>query len=184
MTTRRLQQVHPPATGTGRLSAAPDAAPESQPASPMDGPDIEVNVSMPGRWEGIARLPDGRTLAFLAHRDGQQVHVWIGGESYVFSPAAPVVRARGTLQSASDDIVCPVPGVVIAVHVAENDVVEAGQDLVIIESMKTEQIIKSPRQGIVQRVSVQPGDRVDRGMRLVVLHPLTEESGSHTPPDG
>ena len=57
---------------------------------------------------------------------------------------------------------------------AVDDVVEAGQDLVIIESMKTEQIVKSPRQGTVQRVSVQPGDRVDRGMRLVVLHPLTE----------
>jgi biotin carboxyl carrier protein len=65
--------------------------------------------------------------------------------------------------------------VVIAVHVAADDVVEAGQDLVIIESMKTEQIVKSPRQGTVQRVSVQEGDRVDRGMRLVVLVPLSEE---------
>jgi biotin carboxyl carrier protein len=46
---------------------------------------------------------------------------------------------------------------------------------VIIESMKTEQIVKSPRQGTVQRVSVQEGDRVDRGMRLVVLVPLSEE---------
>jgi biotin carboxyl carrier protein len=41
--------------------------------------------------------------------------------------------------------------------------------------MKTEQIVKSPRQGTVQRVSVQEGDRVDRGMRLVVLVPLSEE---------
>ena len=67
------------------------------------------------------------------------------------------------------------PGVVIAVHVVADDIVEAGQDLVIIESMKTEQVVKSPRQGTVQRVSVQEGDRVDRGMRLVVLVPLTDE---------
>ena len=77
-------------------------------------------------------------------------------------------------QDAGDDIVCPVPGVVIAVHVAADDVVEAGQDLVIIESMKTEQVVKSPRAGTVQRVSVQEGDRVDRGMRLVVLVPIVE----------
>jgi len=38
--------------------------------------------------------------------------------------------------------------------------------------MKTEQIVKSPRDGVVQRVSVQQGDRVDRGMRLVVLTPV------------
>jgi biotin carboxyl carrier protein len=38
--------------------------------------------------------------------------------------------------------------------------------------MKTEQVVKSPRDGTVQRVAVQPGDRVDRGMRLVALAPL------------
>ena len=147
----------------------------------MDGADIEVKSSGSGRWEGRVRLDDGRNVSFLAYLDGQQVHVWIGGESYVFSPAAPAVRSRGPRQGVSDDIVCPVPGVIIQVLVAEDDVVEAGQDLVIIESMKTEQIVKSPRQGTVQRVSVQPGDRVDRGMRLVVLHPLTEESGASGP---
>ena len=63
------------------------------------------------------------------------------------------------------------PGVVITVHVAADDIVEAGQDLVIIGSMKTEQIVKSPRDGKVERVSVQEGDQVDRGKRLVVLVP-------------
>ncbi len=170
MTTRRLQQVHPPAVGNADSSTAP----ESPPASSAGGTDIEVSVSGSGRWEGRVRLNDGRTAPFLAVGDGQQIHVWIGGESYIFGPAAPPARNRGPRQGVSDDIVCPVPGVVIAVHVTVDDLVEAGQDLVIIESMKTEQIVKSPRQGTVQRVSVQPGDRVDRGMRLVVLHPLTE----------
>ncbi|SVC32429.1 uncharacterized protein METZ01_LOCUS285283 [marine metagenome] len=38
--------------------------------------------------------------------------------------------------------------------------------------MKTEQIVKSPRDGVVERLSVVEGDRVDRGMRLVVLVPV------------
>ncbi len=160
MTTRRLQQVQPPPT---------DSAEEI-----FDGA-FDVVVPSPGRWEGKVSLADGRTVSFLAQRDGRQVHVWIAGESYVFSPPTPVARSQRAGQAASDDIVCPVPGVVIAVHVAADDVVEAGQDLVIIESMKTEQIVKSPRQGTVQRVSVQEGDRVDRGMRLVVLVPLSEK---------
>ena len=174
MTTRRLQQVHPPAP----VSGDPSTSPEVAPVSPQDGTEIEVKSSGSGRWDGTVLLDDGRSVPFLAFRDGHQVHVWIGGQSYVFSPAAPAPRARGARQGASDDILCPVPGVVIAVHVAEDDFVEAGQDLVIIESMKTEQIVKSPRQGTVQRVSVQPGDRVDRGMRLVVLQPPTDESGA------
>jgi biotin carboxyl carrier protein len=159
MTTRRLLQVHPPGPETRDTTAANDT------------PDFEIAASSPGRWEGTVRLDDGRTAPFLAYRDGQRVHVWIAGETYVFAPPAPTTRSRRPGQAASDDIVCPVPGVVIAVHVSAGHIVEAGQDLVIIESMKTEQLVKSPRAGTVERVSVQEGDRVDRGMRLVVLVP-------------
>ncbi len=90
----------------------------------------------------------------------------------MFSPVISASRRRGGQQSSTDEILCSVPGVVIAVHVSEGDTVEAGQDLLVIESMKTEQVVKSPRGGTVQRVPVQPGDRVDRGMRLVMLVPL------------
>ena len=175
MTSRRLEQVHPPGAEAGDSSDTPELAPGSATVGAGDGTDINITASSPGRWEGRIRLEGGRTVPFLAHRDGQQVHVWIAGESYVFSPPAPAVRARKSRQAASDDILCPVPGVVIAVYVVADDVVEEGQDLVVIESMKTEQIVKSPRQGTVQRVSVQEGDRVDRGMRLVVLVPIAEE---------
>ena len=175
MTTRRLRQVHPPGKEAGDPSTTPDLGPGLTMKDTGDEPDINITVSAAGRWEGRIRLDDGRDVPFLAHRDGQQVHVWIAGESYVFSPAAPAVHTRRSRQDAGDDIVCPVPGVVIAVYVAADDVVEAGQDLVIIESMKTEQIVKSHRQGTVQRVSVQEGDRVDRGMRLVVLFPISDE---------
>ena len=167
MTTRRLQQVHPPGSGVGDLSPSTEMI--EAPAS--DGAEIEVKLSSPSRWEGSVQLQDGRTVPFLAHRDGQQVHVWISGESYVFNPSTPTARARRSGQQASDDIVSPVPGVVITVHVAADDMVTAGQDLVIVESMKTEQIVKSPRDGVVQSVSVEEGDRVDKGMRLVVLVP-------------
>lgn len=160
MNTGRLEQTHPP--GMEELIAS-------------GVPGIEISAASPGRWEGTVSLDDGKAVQFVAHREGRHVHVWIAGESYVFTPPAPTTRARRTGQAVNDDIVCPVPGVVIAVHVAADDTVEAGQDLVIIESMKTQQIVKSPRDGVVQRVAVQEGDRVDRGMRLVVLAP---EDGS------
>ena len=171
MTTRRLQQTSPPEP------EADSAQPGSAPPDANGETGIDITASSPGRWEGRVRLNDGDIVPFLARRDGQQVHVWIAGQSYVFSPPAPTTRARRSGQQASDDIVCPVPGVVIAVHVAANDTVQAGQDLVIIESMKTEQIVKSPRDGVVERVAVQEGDRVDRGMRLVVLVPEVPEEG-------
>ena len=157
MTSRRLEQTHPPGV------TAPDAG-EVQ--------NVEIKSTSSGLSEGTVRLHDGRSAQFLAYRDGQQVHVWLSGESYVFTAPASATRSHRAGQSVSDDIVCPVPGVVIAVHVTVDETVEVGQDLVVIESMKTEQIVKSPRAGTVQRVSVQEGDRVDRGMRLVILEPV------------
>ena len=138
-------------------------------------PELDVISASPNRLEGRVLLEDNRSVQFLAYREGQQVYVWISGESYVFTPALPVnARSRRIDQSASNEIICPVPGVVIAIQVAAGDQVEAGQELLVIESMKTEQIIQPPRDGTVERVSVQEGDRVDRGMRLVVLTSVAE----------
>ena len=158
MTTRRLQQLHPPEStlvGAGYQA------------------DIEIAATSQDRWEGQVQLDDGRTTPFLALRDGQQVHVWLAGESYVFAPPTPI--ARRSAQPASDDIVSPVPGVVMTVLVSAGDAVEAAQDLVIIESMKTEHLVKSPRDGTVEQVLVQEGQQVERGVLLVVLVGVGEE---------
>ena len=160
MTSRRLERIYPI---------------EVMAFDSIFMPDLEITSALPNRWEGIVLLDGNRPVQFLAYREGQQVHVWISGESYVFTPASPTnARSSRIDQIASDEIICPVPGVVIAIQVAVGDMVEAGQELVVIESMKTEQIVQSPRDGTVERVSVQEGDRVDRGMRLVVLTSVAE----------
>ena len=159
MTNRRLEQIYP--LGVTALDAS-------------ESPNIDIRSISSSLLEGTVSPYDGRSIQFLAYRDGQQIHVWLAGESYVFAAPASATRSRRVGQATSADIVCRVPGVVIAVHVAVDDTVEVGQDLVVIESMKTEQIVKSPRAGTVQRVSIQEGDRVDRGMRLVVLVPVEE----------
>ena len=169
---RPLQRVHPPPRADDPAAPPTDF---QEARSPDGSTALTVLNQEQDRWEGRYRLSNGRTVSFQAHRVGQQVHLWIGGESYVFSPVISASRGRASQQIATDEILCSVPGLVIAVHVAEGDTVSAGQDLLVIESMKTEQVVKSPRDGTVQRVSVQPGDRVDRGMRLVVLVPQEAE---------
>lgn len=174
---RLLQQVHP----APRDDAAAALPPESQASEPpvatalAEEEVLHFSAQEQDFWEGRYRLGDGTAVSFQARRIGQQVHIWIGGEFFVFSPVVSASRSRRGHQISTDEILCSVPGVVIAVHVSEGDAVSAGQDLLVIESMKTEQVVKSPRDGTVQRVPVQPGDRVDRGMRLVVLVPLESD---------
>ena len=47
------------------------------------------------------------------------------------------------------------------------EVVTTGQPVIVIESMKMEQTIASPREGTVNRVLVSPGDSVAYGETLV-----------------
>ena len=74
----------------------------------------------------------------------------------------------------SSDLVAPMPGAVLATHVAAGDDVKKGQILLILEAMKMEHKITAPRAGKVAEVHVAVGDQVPNGAMLVVL----EEEGA------
>ena len=85
--------------------------------------------------------------------------------AYFEDGAAFVVRAyreEGTgLASAADgDIIAPMPGKVIAVDVAQGDMVEAGQRLLMLEAMKMEHALTAPFAGKVAELLVSEGAQV------------------------
>ncbi len=63
--------------------------------------------------------------------------------------------------------VAPVPGRVVAVEVAAGDHIEAGQTLVVLESMKVEHHVRSPQGGTVRQVLVTVGDTVEAQQLLI-----------------
>jgi acetyl/propionyl-CoA carboxylase alpha subunit len=71
----------------------------------------------------------------------------------------------------SDTLLSPMPGIVAEVKVAAGETVEAGQPLVVIESMKLFQTLTAPRAGIVATVAVTAGETIPAGHRLVALAP-------------
>ncbi len=69
-------------------------------------------------------------------------------------------------------IAAPMPGMVLKVEVAEGDVVQPGQGVVIVEAMKMENELKSTGAGRVTRVHVRRGDAVEKDQVLVELEAL------------
>lgn len=55
------------------------------------------------------------------------------------------------------------PGKILTVRVRLGDRVTYGQELCVLEAMKMEQIIRSPRDGVIDSVNVVPGDSVVNG---------------------
>lgn len=67
----------------------------------------------------------------------------------------------------SDEIVSPMPGMVIAVNVALGDRVDVGDPLVVIEAMKMEHIVRARRPGHVLQCNVVFGAKVRVGQLLL-----------------
>ncbi len=58
-------------------------------------------------------------------------------------------------------------GLVVDVPVHIGDEVEKGQTLVVLESMKMQMQLRSPRAGRLDKVNVQAGSQVEKGALLV-----------------
>ena len=67
------------------------------------------------------------------------------------------------------------PGWWSSLHCEAGQVVEAGQVLVVIESMKLQTELAAPRDGIVDRVFAGIGDTFDRDAPLVTLQGQDKE---------
>lgn len=65
------------------------------------------------------------------------------------------------------EIKAPMPGLVLKVLVEENVEVKKGDNLLVLEAMKMENILKSTTDGIVSKVAVKQGDKVDKNQILV-----------------
>ena len=55
-------------------------------------------------------------------------------------------------------LLCPMPGLVVSIAVAEGDKVEAGQPLATVEAMKMENILRAEKAGVVAKLLAKPGD--------------------------
>ena len=55
-------------------------------------------------------------------------------------------------------LLCPMPGLIVKIHVEEGQEVQEGQALCTVEAMKMENILRAERKGVVARINAGPGD--------------------------
>jgi biotin carboxyl carrier protein len=72
---------------------------------------------------------------------------------------------------AKDQITTPMPGKIVKILVAEGEKVTIKQPLVIVESMKMENEIKSPANGTIKSIHFKAGDLVESGQPIIKIIP-------------
>ncbi|WP_024508487.1 biotin/lipoyl-containing protein [Bradyrhizobium sp. ARR65] len=102
--------------------------------------------------------------------DGDTIHLHIGGRTRILRYRDPL-RA---LACANDEpghlmALAPMPGVVIATRVSPGQSVSAGTELIIIESMKLQTVIRSPKDAQVALIHFKEGESFERDAVLVTL---------------
>jgi len=70
-------------------------------------------------------------------------------------------------EHAGDFIRAPMPGSVTSILVSDGDKVEPEQELLVLESMKMQNILKSDKRAEVKKVHCQPGDIVSQDSLLI-----------------
>jgi 3-methylcrotonyl-CoA carboxylase alpha subunit len=111
---------------------------------------------------------DGAPQRLPRLRSGDDIVVHADGQRHRFHPARPW-GFEGAAESGSDRVRAPMPGRIVAVHVAAGADVAAQQPLLVMEAMKMELTLRAPQAGRVAELRAVVGEFVDADTLLVRL---------------
>ena len=137
----------------------------------LDGREVPVDAVL-ARRDVLSVLIGGKAYEIKRERSATDMHLWVGSVRYAVRVRDPrSLRSRQT----SDDgkgprkLVAPMPGRVVRVLVQEEAEVEAGQGIVVVEAMKMQNEIKSPKKGVVRKLTASEGANVNSGDVLAIV---------------
>jgi biotin carboxyl carrier protein len=138
----------------------------------LDGQPVHIDAVIP-RGDVLSLLVDGHAYEIKREQTATDLHMWVGSTRFAVELHDPR-SLRSRKHAAGDEkgprkIVAPMPGRIVRVLLAENSEVEAGQGIVVVEAMKMQNEIKSPKKGIVKKMLAIPGAAVNPGDVLAIV---------------
>ncbi len=77
------------------------------------------------------------------------------------------IQGAGTTARKHTALKAPMPGLVLRVLVTEGQTLQAGDSILVLESMKMENVLRAQSKGKVISLVIQPGEAVEKGQILV-----------------
>jgi biotin carboxyl carrier protein len=65
------------------------------------------------------------------------------------------------------EVKAPMPGLVLSISVTEGQEVQKGDNLLVLEAMKMENMLKSATEGVVKKIYITKGDKVEKNQVLI-----------------
>ncbi|RPF72429.1 acetyl-CoA carboxylase biotin carboxylase subunit [Aurantiacibacter spongiae] len=118
----------------------------------------------PGARTASATQKGGETLGLTVRRErpGWLINTRGATHRVRVLPARLSNHAGHMIEKVPPDtskmLLCPMPGLLVKLHVAQGDAVEAGQPLATVEAMKMENILRAEKSGTVATVKAEEGE--------------------------
>jgi biotin carboxyl carrier protein len=141
----------------------------------VDGKPVDADWEWLGSDRHMSLLIDGRSYNLNIEPQNGQLHMYQPGERFICTVQderlAELRRLAGdtNVTDGKIEIKAPMPGLILKVFTQPGAEVTRGDRLLIIEAMKMENELKSPRDGIVKAIHCAEQQAVEQGKVLLVL---------------
>ena len=139
----------------------------------VDDSMMEVDAAFTAR-DVISILLGGKAYEVKRERSlSGETHMIVGSARYSSEVQDPrslkTRRAKAGTEEGPQKLIAPMPGKIVRILVAEKGEVEAGQVVIVVEAMKMQNELKSPKKGIVAKLPVAEGATVNAGDTLAII---------------
>ncbi len=130
----------------------------------VDGEPLDLELEYTPGDRLVEAVVDGEPLDVRIAFARSGVRLTARGATHVLRvlPAHVAQHAVHMIDKLPPDLsrflLCPMPGLLVALNVGAGDKVEAGQPLAVVEAMKMENILRAEKAGTVKSVSAKAGD--------------------------
>ena len=137
----------------------------------LDGREMEVDAVL-ARPDALSLRIGNQAYEIKSEHVGNAWQLWVGSARFtceVRDPRALRSRARVGDVEGAKKLTAPMPGKVVRVLAREGDEVEAGAGVLVVEAMKMQNEIKSPKKGTIQKIVAAVGVAVNAGDVLAIV---------------
>src|SRR5580698_4587425 len=137
----------------------------------LDGREVEVDAVL-ARPDVLSLRIGNRAYEVKCERVAGEIHLWVGSARFAAEVRDPR-SLRGRVREIDDrgpkKLMAPMPGKIVRVLVSPGDLIEAGAGVLVVEAMKMQNEIKSPKKGTIQKIMFGEGAAVNAGDVLAIV---------------
>ncbi|MFO7924951.1 MAG: acetyl-CoA carboxylase biotin carboxyl carrier protein subunit [Bacteroidales bacterium] len=95
--------------------------------------------------------------------------LFIDGTKYRTTLNKKYEQRKAWSKAEKNKIASFIPGTILKLYVSEGQCVKKGDNLLILEAMKMQNLIKSPIEGIIKSINLKEGERVPKGKIMIEI---------------